>query len=69
MYNERMGMSVEDEQGLFCVEMDAASPTSTYQDYLGSVPIGTKIKNLEGFDVKDTIYTDLSYNEKFGLVN
>lgn len=51
MYNERMGMSVEDEQGLFCVEMDAASPTSSYQDYLGSVPTGTNIKSLEGFDV------------------
>jgi len=25
-----MGMKVTDKQGLFCVEMDAASPTSTY---------------------------------------
>ena len=68
-YNERMGMQVEDELGLFCVEMDAASPTSTYTEYRDDVPTGTVLQNLEDADLVDILYTDLSYNERFGLVN
>lgn len=62
-------MKVTDELGLFCVEMDAASPTSTYQDYLSVLPEGTKIQNLEDFDMPLTLYSNLTYNDRYGIVN
>ena len=56
-YNERMGMSISDEQGLFCVEMDSASPTSSYQEYIEYSDMeGTVIESLEGFDMVETLY-------------
>ena len=65
-----MGMSVTDEQGLFCVEMDAASPTSTYQNYIKYADReGTVLQNLEGFDLVGTLYQPNSYNDRFGIVN
>ena len=69
-HNERMGMSVSDEQGLFCVEMDAASPTSTYQDYITYDKLeGNTISSLENFDMVDTLYTATSFNNRYGVEN
>jgi len=51
-----MGMSVTDEQGLLCVEMDGASPTSTYQDYVSEIPEGTVLQNLQQFDIVNAMY-------------
>ena len=62
-------MQVEDELGNFCVEMDAASPTSTYTDYRESVPSSTIIENLQENNMAEILYTQESYSEKFGLVN
>ena len=50
-------MSISDEQGLFCVEMDSASPTSSYQEYIEYSDMeGTVIESLEGFDMVETLY-------------
>ena len=65
-YNQRMGMSVEDKQGLFCVEMDAASPTSSYQEHVKVIAEGTTLQNLENLDMTATLYDSRGYNDKFG---
>ena len=68
-YNSRMGMKVTEKQGLFCVEMDAASPTSTYNSYIKEVGDFVRIKSLERVDMVTTLYSTISYNTKFGIDN
>ena len=68
-YNERMGMSVTDELGLFCVEMDAGTDSSTYQDYVDSVARETTIESLDGFDMTETLYSNKKYSDRYGISN
>lgn len=48
--------------------MDAASPTSTYQDYVSEVPEVTVLGNLEQFDMVNITYTNRGYSDRFGVV-
>lgn len=64
-----MGMKVTDKQGLFCVEMDAASPTSTYQDYIPKVDDFIAIKSLENYNMAQILYSTKGYNARFGIDN
>ena len=60
-------MLVADEQGLFCVELDGASPTSTYYEYVKSIQDGTVLQNLQQFDMINTMYTQSSFSDKYGI--
>ena len=60
-YNDRMGMKVSDKQGLFCVEMDAASPTSSYQDYIPKYDDFVSIKSLEKHNMVNSLYAQKGY--------
>ena len=62
-------MSVTDELGLFCVEMDAGTDQSTYQDYVEKVAPESTIESLEGFDLTRTIYSNTTYSDRYGIVN
>lgn len=61
-------MKVTDKQGLFCVEMDAASPTSTYQDFVDQDTYFV-LRNLDRVDMVNTLYETRGYNAKFGIDN
>jgi len=64
-----MGMKVTDNQGLFCVEIDGASLTGTYQSYIPKVDDFVAVRSLDRFNMVDTLYSTQGYNAKFGFDN
>ena len=56
-FNEQDGMTISDDDDLFCVEIDSDTPTATYQNYIESYEGTPRSLN---YDISQTFTTTTS---------